>query len=93
MSDMSKADLARDSLLDLNPSSTNREIVAHCLAKHGVRLNSQDIYAAVGKEADRQLIKWDGLQLADVKKTAADRFDGDFRAMISCARDAKSYVR
>lgn len=93
MEEMSKAELVRDSLLDLNPASTNRDIAAHCLAKHGVKLNSQDIYAAVGKESDRQLIKWDGLQLADVKKTVAKRFDGDFRAMISCARDAQSYVR
>lgn len=93
MTTPTKADLVRDTVLDLSPDATNSEIAAHCLAKHGVKLTPQNVYSTLGRESERRLCRWDGRQLADIKRTVKTKFGGDFREMINCTRAAYAYSR
>jgi|TARA_R100001129_G_scaffold174148_1_gene146260 hypothetical protein len=83
---MNKAAQIRQSLIDLNPYASNREIVAHCQSTYGFKPSSQAIYEAIGSEKERKAETFNGRELMQVKAFARKSFDGDYNRLYNAVK-------
>ena len=78
---MNRAEQIRQSLIDLNPYASNREIVAQCQSAYNFKPSSQQIYEAIGSEKARKAEKFNGRELMEVKGFARRSFNGDYNRL------------
>ena len=83
---MKTSEKIRESLLDLGPYASSREVYKHCEAKYGTKPSPQQIYEAVGSEKERRAETYNGRELMDVKKFCRQKFNGDFNRMNGALR-------
>jgi hypothetical protein len=83
----------RQSLIDLNPYASNRDIYQHCKMKYGTEPRPQQIYEAIGSEKDRMAETYNGRELMDLKRFAKKKFDGDLDRLNGALRVVMSHGR
>jgi hypothetical protein len=74
---MKMSEKIRESLIDLSPYATNREISHHCEVKYKFTPSPQQIYETLGSEKDRLAETFNGRELMDLKRFARKHFGGD----------------
>jgi hypothetical protein len=74
---MKMSEQIRQSLVDLNPYASNRDIHKHCKSKYGSNPSPQQIYESIGSEKDRLAQTYNGRELMDLKRFAKKKFNGD----------------
>lgn len=83
---MKMSEQIRQSLIDLNPYATNRDIHKHCKNKYGSDPSPQQIYESIGSEKDRMAETYNGRELMDLKRFAKKKFNGDLNRLNGALR-------
>lgn len=83
---MTRAAQIRQSLIDLNPYASNRQITKHCEDNYNFRPSPQQIYEAIGSEKARQAETFNGRELMQVKAFARKNFNGDYNRLHNAVK-------